>query len=123
MTGPLASGSELEDRLSEPTARSRPIARGSGNLVVLGAAGKMGPTLARMARRAAEAAAIPRRIFAVSRFSTPGVREGFERGGIHTIACDLLDRAAVAALPDAGDVVFMAGMNSAPLDAPLDLGG
>jgi nucleoside-diphosphate-sugar epimerase len=86
------------------------IARGDGDLIVLGAAGKMGPTLARMAQRAVQAAGVRRRVVAVSRFSTPGAREAFEARGLQTIACDLLDRAAVAALPDAGDVVFMAGM-------------
>lgn len=111
MTVSLTSISELEDRLSEPTARViDAISRGAGDLIVLGAAGKMGPTLARMAQRAVAAAGLPRRVFAVSRFSTPGVREAFEEHGVQTIACDLLDRAAVAALPDAGDVVFMAGM-------------
>lgn len=111
MTAPLTSLPELEDRLSEPTARViETMARGSGDLVVLGAGGKMGPTLARMAQRAMTAAGTTRRVLAISRFATPGVRETFEEHGIQTIACDLLDRAAVAGLPDAGDVVFMAGM-------------
>ena len=111
MTTSLTSISELEDRLSEPTTRViDSIARGAGDLIVLGAAGKMGPTLARMAQRAVQAAGVRRRVVAVSRFSTPGAREAFEARGLQTIACDLLDRAAVAALPDAGDVVFMAGM-------------
>jgi nucleoside-diphosphate-sugar epimerase len=111
VTTSLTSISELEDRLSEPTTRViDSIARGAGDLIVLGAAGKMGPTLARMAQRAVQAAGVRRRVVAVSRFSTPGAREAFEARGLQTIACDLLDRAAVAALPDAGDVVFMAGM-------------
>jgi nucleoside-diphosphate-sugar epimerase len=107
----LASTAELEDFLSEPTPRLiDTMHRARGDLVVLGAGGKMGPTLARMAQRAVKAAGTPRRVIAVSRFSTPGLCRAFEDHGIETIACDLLDRRAVAALPDAGDVVFMAGM-------------
>ncbi|MFM8992187.1 MAG: NAD-dependent epimerase/dehydratase family protein, partial [Alphaproteobacteria bacterium] len=68
-------------------------------------AGKMGPTLARMARRASPG----RRVIGVARFSEPGARAALERHGVETIACDLLDRAAVDALPRAPNVVFMAG--------------
>ena len=77
-----------------------------GDIMVLGAAGKMGPTLARLARNAAP----ERRIIGVARFSEPGLRERLEGHGVETIACDLLDPAAVAALPRAPNVVFMAGM-------------
>ena len=76
-----------------------------GDILVLGAAGKMGPTLARLAR----AAAPSRRIVGVARFSEPALRARLEGWGIETIACDLLDRAALRALPDAPNVVFMAG--------------
>lgn len=107
----ITSTAVLDDLLSEPTAQViETIQRARGDLVVLGAGGKMGPTLARMARRAADAAGVPRRVVAVSRFSTSGQRETFEQHGIETIACDLLDRRSVDALPDAADVVFMAGM-------------
>jgi hypothetical protein len=73
--------------------------------MVLGAGGKMGPTLARLAR----AAAPERRVIAVARFSEPGLRERLDSWGLETIACDLLDRAAVEALPRAANLVFMAG--------------
>src|SRR5258706_14658605 len=76
-----------------------------GDIGVLGVGGKMGPTLARLARRAAPG----KRIIAVARFSTPGLRETLEAFGIETIAADLLDRAAVEALPKCRNVVFMAG--------------
>jgi nucleoside-diphosphate-sugar epimerase len=76
-----------------------------GDILILGVAGKMGPTLARLAR----AAAPSRRIIGVARFTEPGLRERLEAWGIETIACDLLDRDAVRALPDAANVVFMAG--------------
>ena len=76
-----------------------------GDIMVLGVAGKMGPTLARLARRAAP----DRRIIGVARFSEPGVRDQLERHGIETITRDLLDRDAVAALPEIPNIVFMAG--------------
>jgi nucleoside-diphosphate-sugar epimerase len=76
-----------------------------GDIMVLGVAGKMGPTLARLARRAAP----ERRIIGVARFSDPGVRDQLERHGIETIICDLLDRDAVAALPEVPNIIFMAG--------------
>ncbi|MFM1802780.1 MAG: hypothetical protein RJA81_2132 [Planctomycetota bacterium] len=78
----------------------------SGDLVILGAAGKMGPTLAMMARRALSP---DRRVIAVSRFSDSAVRTDLETHGIETISCDLLDRLSLKQLPDAPNVIFMAG--------------
>src|SRR5690606_11253298 len=95
----------------EPTpAVVESVRKGTGDLIVLGAGGKMGPTLARMARRAIARAGSDRSVIAVSRFSNPETRDALERHGIRTVACDLLDPEAVALLPDAGDVVYMAGM-------------
>jgi nucleoside-diphosphate-sugar epimerase len=105
----IADVAALEALLSEPTPRViESLARLDGDIVVLGAAGKMGPTLARMARRASHMAGTPRRVVAVSRFTTGG-REALESHGVETIACDLLDERAVAALPEAPNVVYMAG--------------
>ena len=72
-------------------------------ILVLGVGGKMGPTLARMAKRAGK------RVIGVARFSEPGLREKLERWGIECLACDLLDRAALERLPKAKHVIFMAG--------------
>lgn len=70
----------LEELLSRPTpAAVRAMGRIEGDLLVLGVAGKMGPTLARMAQRASEAAGVPRRILGVSRFSQPECRAALER--------------------------------------------
>ena len=80
-----------------------------GNLLILGVAGKMGPTLARRARRAASAAGGGMRIVGVSRFSDGAVRRTLDRHGVETIAADLLDPDAVERLPDADNVIFMAG--------------
>ncbi|HEX7087965.1 MAG TPA: NAD(P)-dependent oxidoreductase [Vicinamibacterales bacterium] len=107
----VPSVAALEELLSEPTpAAVESVRRGTGDLIVLGAGGKMGPTLARMARRAIDQAGVDRAVIAVSRFSDPEARAGLERHGIRTVSCDLLDQEAVALLPDAADVVYMAGM-------------
>ncbi len=81
----------------------------------------MGPSLARMALAAARRAdegGDARRVIAVSRFSSPPVERALRAAGVHTIRCDLLDRAAVAALPDAPNVIFMAGQKFGTRDAP-----
>jgi len=99
---------QLDDLLSEPTPQVLDALRtNSGDLIILGVGGKMGPTLARMAQRAADDG---RRIIGVSRFSEPGLRQKLDARGIETIACDLLDDSAVGNLPDALNVVCMTGM-------------
>lgn len=86
------------------------MAKLDGDLILLGVAGKMGPDLARLARRAWDAAGhADRKVIGVSRFSDPQTREALERDGVQTIAADLLDDAALAALPDAPNVIYMAG--------------
>jgi nucleoside-diphosphate-sugar epimerase len=100
---------ELDDRLSEPTPEVvEALGRLAGDIVVLGVAGKMGPTLARMARRASDAAGVRRRVIGVSRFSAGGELE-LRKHGVEAIRCDLLDAAAVAHLPDAANVLFLVG--------------
>jgi nucleoside-diphosphate-sugar epimerase len=100
----------LERELSEPTPETvAAAARWTGDLVVLGAGGKMGPNLARLAARSLREAGRAARVIAVSRFSTAGLRRELEADGVETIACDLMERSAVAALPDAAGVLFMAG--------------
>ncbi|HJZ55984.1 MAG TPA: NAD-dependent epimerase/dehydratase family protein [Gemmataceae bacterium] len=100
---------ELDDALSEPTPQViETLARLPGDIVFLGAAGKMGPSLARMAKRASDAAGVRRRVIAVSRFSTGG-EAAFTANGVETIHCDLLDEDDVAKLPDAPNVVSMCG--------------
>lgn len=103
---------ELEDILSTPSeATIRTMGNLKGDLVVLGIAGKMGPTLARMAKRASDLAGVTRRVIGVSRFSGSSDAEKELNGwGIETHRCDLLDEKAYAKLPDAPNVVYMAGM-------------
>ena len=107
----IESEAQLEELLSRPSAADVAFMSGlRGDLVVLGAGGKMGPSLSRLARRAADAAGTPRRIAAVSRFSPPEVARELEADGIEAIACDLMDPSAVAGLPSFENVLFLAGM-------------
>jgi nucleoside-diphosphate-sugar epimerase len=100
---------QLEDALSEPTPQVvDTLARHKGDILFLGAAGKMGPTLARMAKRASDASGTKRRVIAVSRFSSGG-EEAFTAHGVETIRCDLLNEAEVNRLPDAPNIVYMPG--------------
>jgi nucleoside-diphosphate-sugar epimerase len=82
----------------------------SSPLVVLGAGGKMGPSLAVLARRAAEAAQHGLKVIAVSRFSDAASRDWLEARGVDTISADLLNRAAVERLPDSANVVYLVGL-------------
>jgi nucleoside-diphosphate-sugar epimerase len=107
---------ELEERLSRPTPGVVEVLRQlPGDLLILGAGGKMGPTLALMARRAVGPG---RRVIAVSRFSDPAVRGRLEEGGVMTREANLLDPAALAALPDASNIIFMAGQKFGTDAAP-----
>jgi nucleoside-diphosphate-sugar epimerase len=101
---------ELDEVLSRPTSADVAALAGlEGDLLVLGAGGKMGPSLARLARRASDAAGRSRRVVAVSRFGTAGLAEGLSEAGVEPVRCDLLDPRALSRLPDAPNVVFMAG--------------
>ena len=96
----------LEEVMTAPSpALVDDLASLSGDIMVLGVGGKMGPTLARMAKRAAPS----KRVIGVARFSEAGLRESLEGHGIECIAADLPSREALAALPDAPNIVFMAG--------------
>ena len=101
----FADVEELEEFMTRPSAELQADLSGIGEILVLGVGGKMGPTLARMAKRAAPKA----RVVGVARFSEKGLRERLEQQGIECIACDLLDRASVERLPRLKNVVFMAG--------------
>jgi nucleoside-diphosphate-sugar epimerase len=110
---------ELEESLSRPPPRVvETLARLDGDLVILGLGGKMGPSLARMARRAVDEAGVRRRVFGVSRFSSPRTRETLEQSGVTTISCDLLDEPAWTELPDAALVLFMTGFKFGASQSP-----
>ena len=102
---------ELEDRLSEPPEYViDSLRKASGDTIILGVGGKMGPSLARMLVRACNAADDDRRITAVSRFSNSSHKELLESLGIKTIVGDLLADGFVHSLPDAANVIHMTGM-------------
>jgi len=99
--------SGLEDILSEPTEATRKvIATLNGDIVVLGAGGKMGPTLAMMLKKASSG----KDIYAVSRFSERGVKTRIEEAGAKTIEADLLDESQYRKLPEVENVFYLAGM-------------
>ncbi len=100
---------ELEELLSRPDdATAAAMASLEGDLLILGAGGKMGPSLARLARRSCERAGVSKRIMAVARFTNSSLATELNAAGIETITCDLLDRDALARLPDIPNVIFMA---------------
>src|ERR1700761_750252 len=96
----------LDDLLCRPTqALIDDLKKIDGDIMILGVAGKMGPPLAGLSK-----AALPeRRVIGVARFSDPAARSWLESRGVETISCDLLDEAAINALPKARNVIFMAG--------------
>jgi nucleoside-diphosphate-sugar epimerase len=100
---------QLEALLSLPNDKDVAAMRSlEGDLLILGVGGKMGPSLARRARRAIDLAGVTKRVIGVARFSTGGLARELESAGIETIQSDLLESGALAALPDVPNVVFMA---------------
>jgi nucleoside-diphosphate-sugar epimerase len=106
----ISTEAELEENLSRPTPEVvKEMARLKGDLVVLGVGGKMGPTLARMARRAMDEAKVKHAVIGVARFSDPRSRQSLEEAGVRTVPCDLLNREQVLKLPDGAAVISMVG--------------
>ena len=101
----------LDELLTRPSRKlCESITEISSPLIVLGAGGKMGPSLCVLAKRAAEQAGTPLEVVAASRFSDESKRAWLEARGIATISIDLLDRHSLDQLPTARDVVYLAGM-------------
>lgn len=96
----------LEDVMTTPPPELvAELGKIDGDIIILGVGGKIGPTLARLAKRAAP----DKRVVGVARFSEKGLRESLTEHGIECIAADLLDRAQIDALPKLANVIFMAG--------------
>ena len=101
----LGDEAVLTERLTRPAPATRQaVALLDGEILVLGAGGKMGPNLVELLIRAGAP-----RVTAVSRFSDPSHREYLEAAGARTIAADLLDEKALQSLPDAPYVFILAG--------------
>lgn len=117
-TGAPTTELELDALLSAPDDDTiAALASLSGDVLILGAGGKMGPTVARMARRAI--ADPSRRVIAVSRFSDTSAVAALQAHGVETVRADLADPAAVAALPDAPNVLWMAGQKFGSTGDPV----
>src|SRR5436309_3357095 len=102
----IADVAELETLLSEPTPHAIETLAGlDGDLMLLGVAGKMGPTLARMAKRACDAARRKGRVIGVARFSDGRIEPQLQALGIDTIRCDLLDPQQIGRLPEVPNVI------------------
>jgi nucleoside-diphosphate-sugar epimerase len=100
---------QLEDRLSLPGEKDIAAMRSlEGDLLILGVGGKMGPSLAKRARRSIELGGVKKRVIGVARFSNGDLARELASAGIETIQSDLLDEGALAALPDVANVIFMA---------------
>jgi len=102
---------ELDDVLSRPSdAVIESVEKLDGDIMLLGAGGKMGPSLTELAHRAVTAAGIKKKIVAVSRFSNQIERERLEAIGVEIISCNLLAADELQKLPEIENVVYMAGM-------------
>ena len=113
------SEAELDELLTEPTDATVDAVRAlGGDLLLLGAGGKMGPSLARLAQRSIVAAGLPHRVICVSRFGSGDLAARLRADGIETISCDLLDRQRLATLPESPNVVYLAGFKFGASGAP-----
>lgn len=111
ITSSVRDVEQLEEMLSQPTAGVlETVSRTPGDYLVLGVGGKLGPSLARMLRRAIDATGGGRRVLGVSRFASSALPDQLRSVGVEPITCDLLDPAQLARLPDAPNLVYMAGM-------------
>jgi len=110
-SGGFANVDEVEEALSRPDAGVvETMGKLSGDIIVLGVAGKMGPTLASMIVRASREAGVKRRVIGVARFSNPGERAKLESNGVETIKADLLDETQLTKLPVVPNIVYMPAM-------------
>ncbi|WP_408007819.1 NAD-dependent epimerase/dehydratase family protein [Pseudalkalibacillus sp. A8] len=101
---------QLETVMSSPTqALIEDLEQLEGDIMILGVGGKMGPTLAKLAKRAVEKGKASKTVYGVSRFSSAGLREELEANGIKTISADFLNESDLANLPDVKNVIYMAG--------------
>jgi nucleoside-diphosphate-sugar epimerase len=110
-TSLIETEAELEQVMTQPSAEViSAVSEMEGDLMILGVGGKMGPTLARLAKRAIDEAGVRKRVIGVSRFSNPKFVKDLNDSGIETLSCDLLNQAELEALPEIPNLIYMAGM-------------
>jgi nucleoside-diphosphate-sugar epimerase len=101
----------LDEFMSRPTPEVvAALQRLDGDIMILGVGGKMGPSLAMLAKRSLDEAGLHKRVIGVSRFTSPQAMAQLNDAGVETISCDLLNEAALRALPDVPNIIYMAGM-------------
>jgi len=101
---------ELEAALSKPTeALIQDLSRVDGDIIILGVGGKMGPSLARLAKNAINEGGLNKRVIGVSRFSSEEAKRELEDAGVETISCNLLNDDELFKLPEVANVIYMAG--------------
>jgi nucleoside-diphosphate-sugar epimerase len=119
MSDRIHTEEELDEVLTRPgPALIEFIRHVSSPLLILGAGGKMGATVAVLAKRAAEAADLRTEIVAVSRFSDSSTRQKIEEQGVRTLSVDLLERGGLRELPDAENVIHLAGLKFGTAENP-----
>ena len=107
----VSTEEELVDLLSEPYPEDVEFAHQlEGDVMVLGAGGKMGPTLIKRILRASEEAGTDTKVYAVSRYTESGLEEKLQSWGAETIRADLLEEGALKSLPDCENVIYLVGM-------------
>lgn len=110
---------EIEHFLAQPTEGVREtLRRQTGDILVAGAGGKMGPTVCLMLAKALREIGSTAKVHAASRFSNAEAVQVLETGGVKTVTCDLMDRASLAKLPNAPNVIFMAGQKFGTSSSP-----
>lgn len=101
---------QLEAKLAEPSeALIQDLARVDGDIMILGVGGKMGPSLARLAKNAIREGGLNKRVIGVSRFSSEDARRELEEAGVETISCNLLEDQELFQLPQVDNIIYMAG--------------
>jgi nucleoside-diphosphate-sugar epimerase len=119
MVNLINSVGELEHQLASPSVRDEEAMRRlPGDIIILGAGGKMGPSLAKRVKRASQAAGVMRRVIAASRFSDPDIISDLKRESIEVLGCDFLNREDVARLPACENVLFLSGRKFGSSDRP-----
>src|SRR5207248_2603516 len=112
---------QLDDLLSAPSPGVvNALSKLTGDLLILGVGGKMGPTLARMAARASQQAGVKRRVIGVARFSNRELPAWLRKHGVEPITADLLDPKQLASLPDAQNVIAMPALKFGSSARPAD---